>query len=60
MVETEINGLFNIVPHFEFIEETETMKLKFENGVINSKFPKEFEMEVADNIPLWRLKLLVC
>lgn len=60
MVETEVNGLFDLHPHFEQVDFTEDMKVKFENAVVNSKAPKEFEMEVRDNIPLWRLKLLLC
>jgi len=34
--------------------------LKCENALVGSKLPKEFEMEVSDNITLWRLKLMMC
>jgi hypothetical protein len=59
MIETEINGLFDIGPHFESIE-AEIITLRFDNAVTNSKAPKEFELQVADNITLWKLRLLVC
>lgn len=40
MVETEINGLFDLQPHFEVSDFAELITIKFENGVINSKVAK--------------------
>jgi len=60
MVETEVNGLFDLKPHFELFDCAESVTLKCENALIGSKFQKEFEMEVPDNITLWRLKLIIC